>query len=150
MDGWWFDGCFWPNTLYRTEDAPNFGTFAAAARAGNPNRVLAFNPGVVNRTISITPHEDYIAGEISDPEKMDIRRVYDGSVDGAQLHILSYLGNTWGRAPKRFSAEQMIGYTRKVLDEGGVFTWDVPIQPSGLIAQEFIPQLRALKAAVGK
>lgn len=148
--GWWFDGSYWPNTMYRTEELPNFKSFAAAARAGNPSRVLTFNPGVVNRTISITPHEDYIAGEISDPECMDIRRVYDGMVDGAQLHILTYMGQTWGRSPGRFTNEQIIGYTKQVLDQGGVFTWDVPIQPSGLIAEEFIAQLKALNAAIGR
>ncbi|MGH9352197.1 MAG: hypothetical protein ACRD2G_08570, partial [Terriglobia bacterium] len=30
--GWWFDGCYWPNTMYRTEKPPNFATFAAVAR----------------------------------------------------------------------------------------------------------------------
>jgi Alpha-L-fucosidase len=148
--GWWFDGAYWPNTMYRSGQAPDFASFAAAARAGNPARVLAFNPGVVNRTISITPHEDYIAGEISDPERMDIRRVYDGMVDGTQLHILSYMGTRWGKSPGRFTNEQIIGYTKKVLDEGGVFTWDVPVQPSGLIADEFIAQLKALNAAIGQ
>jgi hypothetical protein len=32
VSGWWFDGCYWPNMRYRTADAPNFSTFAAAAR----------------------------------------------------------------------------------------------------------------------
>ncbi len=36
--GWWFDGCYFPNTMYRSPEAPNFATFAAAARAGNPDR----------------------------------------------------------------------------------------------------------------
>src|SRR5262249_44579737 len=38
--GWWFDGCYWPNTMYRTVDGPNFATFAAAARAGNPDSAV--------------------------------------------------------------------------------------------------------------
>jgi hypothetical protein len=81
--GWWFDGVYWPNTMYRGDGPPNFGSFAAAARAGNPHAALAFNPGVVNRTISITPHEDYIAGEISKIELWDPKRHGDGLVDGA-------------------------------------------------------------------
>jgi len=32
IDGWWFDGCYWPNIMYRTEEKPNFKSFAAAAR----------------------------------------------------------------------------------------------------------------------
>ena len=39
VDGWWFDGCYWPNTMYRGETAPNFVSFAAAARAANPSSV---------------------------------------------------------------------------------------------------------------
>ncbi|HSV16602.1 MAG TPA: hypothetical protein VLI90_20225 [Tepidisphaeraceae bacterium] len=37
--GWWFDGCYWPNAMYRG-DEPNFHTFAAAVRAGNPNSAI--------------------------------------------------------------------------------------------------------------
>jgi hypothetical protein len=62
ISGWWFDGCFFPNSMYRGEEPPNFNSFAAAARAGNPNSVLAFNPGVVPRIRSITPYEAYTAG----------------------------------------------------------------------------------------
>src|SRR5262249_48057907 len=37
VSGWWFDGCYTPNQLYNFPDPPNFQSFAAAARAGNPN-----------------------------------------------------------------------------------------------------------------
>src|SRR6266576_3004073 len=49
--------------MYRSERPPNFTSFAAAARAGNPNSALAFNPGVVDRLLLVSPHEDYTAGE---------------------------------------------------------------------------------------
>jgi len=62
---WWFDGCYWPNSMYRSSEPPNFASFAAAARAGNPDSLVAFNPGVVPRILSLTPHEDYTAGEKS-------------------------------------------------------------------------------------
>jgi hypothetical protein len=117
IDGWWFDGCYWPNTMYRTPDTPNFATRAAAARAGNPASVVAFNPGVVPRILSITPHEDYTAGEISDPTTLSIRRTTDGRVDGAQLHVLSYLGRTWGLGAPRFPAEKAVGWSRDVRKE---------------------------------
>src|SRR5262249_39592959 len=65
--GWWFDGCYWPNAMYRSAEPPNFASFANAARAGNPNSIVAFNPGVVDRILSVTPFEDYSAGEINDP-----------------------------------------------------------------------------------
>ncbi|MDH4238279.1 MAG: alpha-L-fucosidase [Phycisphaerae bacterium] len=144
--GWWFDGCYWPNTMYRTEQIPNFASFAAAARAGNSGSVVAFNPGVVPRILSVTPHEDYTAGEISDPSRIEIRRAVGGKIDGAQVHILSYLGERWGMGRPRFAAEQVVRWSEGIRKQGGVITWDVPIQPNGLIDQPFINQL----AAVGK
>ena len=43
----------------------------------------------------------------------------DGQIDGAQIHMLSYLGESWRVGAPRFSAEQAIGYAGKVTDAGG-------------------------------
>ncbi|MFB3779318.1 MAG: hypothetical protein ACE141_17000 [Bryobacteraceae bacterium] len=144
--GWWFDGCYFPNSMYRSPDPPNFASFAAAARAGNPDRALAFNPGVVYRILSVTPHEDFTAGEIDQPDRVTIRRSVDGKVDGVQVHMLSFLGKTWGMGEPRFTAEQVVKFSRTIQEAGGVITWDVPVQLNGLISQPFLEQL----AAVGK
>jgi hypothetical protein len=146
--GWWFDGCYWPNTMYRSDIAPNFASFSAAARAGNPEAVIAYNPGVVYRTISITPHEDYIAGEIDKPELIAVKRSVDGKVDGAQLHILSFLGEKWGMGSPRFTAEQIIGWSRSITGKGGAFTWDVPVGANGLMTPPFMEQLTQLGKAL--
>ena len=146
--GWWFDGCYWPNTMYRSSEAPNFACVARAAWAGNPESIVAFNPGVVPRLISVTPEEDYTAGEIDHPERMSIRRAGGGKIDGTQIHVLSYLGGRWGGGAPRFSADQAVGWSRQVAQERGAITWDVPIQPNGTIAQEFISQLGAIGNAL--
>jgi hypothetical protein len=148
VSGWWFDGCYWPNQMYRTDDAPNFSSFAAAARAGNPGSAIAFNPGVVYRTISITPHEDYLAGEIDKPDLWTPKRNTDGLVDGVQIHVLSYLGITWGQGTPRFTSEQAIAFARKVAAVSGVITWDTPIQKGGTFAPEFVTQLTAIGEAM--
>ena len=150
ISGWWFDGCYWPNIMYRTPDAPNFSTFAAAARAANPDAALAFNPGVIHRLVSITPFEDYIAGEIDDPEKITIRRAVDGKQDGAQLHVLTHLGEKWGMGAPRFTASQVVEWSRKVIEQGGAITWDTPVDASGSIAQVFLDQLAAIGKAAGR
>lgn len=142
--GWWFDGCYWPNTMYRTEQAPNFLTFSAAARTGNPRSIVAFNPGVFNRTFSITPNEDYIAGEINNPELIKYSNLENGRVDGSQLHILSYLGETWGKGSPRFTTDEVARWSGEAWKNGGAITWDVPVQPDGLIPQAFIKQLKEL------
>jgi len=146
--GWWFDGCYWPNTMYRTAEPPNFASFAAAARAGNAQSAVAFNPGVVDRVLSVSPHEDYTAGEINDLDRLMIRRAAGGKVDGAQIHVLSFLGEKWGTGGPRFSAEQVVAWSRKVVGAGGAITWDVPVQPDGLISPPFIEQLTAVGQAL--
>lgn len=149
--GWWFDGCYEPNELYNFPDAPNFQSFAAAARAGNPNAVIAFNRGVIDRVLSITPFEDYCAGEINDVQTSLIRRATpDGLVDGARIHKLSYLGRTWGMGEPRYTNlnEIVIPWTRKIVDAGGAMTWDAPIQPNGLISEPYLAQLRAIGKAI--
>ena len=146
--GWWFDGVYWPNTLYRSVESPNFHSFAAAARAGNSRAAVAFNPGQVNRTLSLTADEDYIAGEISDPTLWNARRNFDGLIDGAQIHFLSYLGTTWGQGVPRFSIDQVTAFSRAVSEVGGVVTWDTPAQRNGTFAPEFVAQLRAIGEAI--
>lgn len=148
--GWWFDGCYWPNMMYQSCETPNFESFATAARAGNPSRAVAFNRGVVPRLISITPHEDYTAGEINDMERLEIRRASEGKIDGAQIHVLSFLGERWGMGAPRFTTEQVLEYTQNVTKEGGVITLDVPIQANGVISQPFIEQLMAVGNALKK
>ena len=146
--GWWYDGCYWPNQMYRTEEAPNFKSFAAASRAGNPNAVVAFNPGVVNRTISVTPHEDYIAGEVSNPTLWNANRHGSGYVDGAQLHFLGYLGTRWGQGAPRFSTEEAVAFTTAVAAVGSAVTWDTPTEKNGTFRPEFLAQLKAIGEAI--
>ena len=148
VDGWWFDGCYWPNVMYRSDTTPNFKSFAAAARAGNPNSIIAFNPGVFYRLTSPTPYEDYLAGEINKADSISIRRNYGGKIDGEQIHVLCFLGERWGMGSPRFSNEQIASYTNLLLNAGGAITWDVPIQSSGKIYPEFIEQLKLIGKTV--
>lgn len=103
-----------------------------------------FNPGVFHRIISMSPYEDYTAGEIDLPDQIMIRRSEGGIVDGAQLQILSHLGEKWGMGQPRFSTDQVVAWVRKLEDEGGAFTWDTPVAPNGHISQVFIDQLTAI------
>ena len=150
VSGWWFDGCYWPNAMYRADEPPNFSSFAAAARAGNAEAAVAFNPGVVYRTLSLTPHEDFTAGEIDQPELWTPKRNFDGKADGAQIQVLSYLGATWGQGAPRFTPEQAIAFSKKVAAAGGVITWDTPIQKGGTFAPEYVAQLKAMGEAMAE
>jgi hypothetical protein len=145
--GWWFDGCYWPNAMYRSCTPPNFRTFAEAARKGNPSSAVAFNPGVFNRIFAEAAEEDYTAGEINDPARVRFR---DRWVDGAQFHMLSFLGSSWSRGEPRFAPERIAGITAGLVRPGGVVTWDVPRGPTGRISDSFMRQLDAIGKAVGR
>ncbi len=141
--GWWFDGCYFPDAMYRHDEPPNFESFAAAARARNPASIVAFNPGVTTPIISMTPFEDYAAGEISRPEEVTCTGRW---IDSVQFHMLSYLGAKWGQGPLRFSDEQVLTITKGITDNSGVVSWDVPIAADGSIPQPFLAQLACLKS----
>ncbi|ULL15235.1 hypothetical protein DVH26_12785 [Paenibacillus sp. H1-7] len=145
VSGWWIDGCYFADEMYRHADEPNFGSFAAAMKAGNPDSIVCFNPGVIVPVITHrTEHEDYLGGEV-------IRAfpVCEGRwLEGVQYHILSFLGKDWGHGEPELPDEFVIGYTKHVNEREGVVTWDVPISHQGLIEEPFIRQLKVLRQAL--
>ena len=145
--GWWIDGCYFADEMYRHHEPPNFQSFAAAMKEGNPDSIVAFNPGVLLPAISITEYEDYTAGEISTafPVFDKYHPQVNRWVDGAQYHILSFLGDGWGVGNPRFPNEFVIGFTKYTNERQGVVSWDVPVREKGLIPQSFLEQLIALK-----
>ncbi len=62
--------------------------------------------------------------------------------------MLSFLGTTWGMGTPRFTADQVVEYTRKVTGAGGAVTWDVPLQLNGTISEPFLTQLKVLGKAI--
>jgi hypothetical protein len=148
VSGWWFDGCYWPNAMYRFCQSPNFASFAAAARAGNTDSSVAFNPGVYHRIFSPTPYGDYTAGEMDFPSRIRIVHAANGSVDGAQIYILSHLGEKWGMGDPRFSTDDVVDWTRKVVSQNGAFTWDTPVQTDGHISKPYMDQLMAISTGL--
>jgi hypothetical protein len=147
VTGWWLDGVVYPSSTYRSPDPPNFTSLGAAARAGNPDSCVAFNPGVYNRLYSMSPDEDFTAGEIDDPNLVAVRHNVDGRIDGTQIHMLCFLGQHWGMGMPRFTTDQVVAFTKKVRDWGGCVTWDVPVELDGTITQPFLDQLSALGKA---
>ena len=156
VSGWWIDGCYFADEMYRHDDEPNFASFARAMKAGNPDAIVAFNPGVKVPVIAFTRHEDYTAGEVNLKE-------FGKAVDAClgrwlvceghkeQFQILTFLGSTWCRGDRpQMPDDAIIATVRQLAAKGGVVTFDVPIQKSGLIAAPFIAQLRAIGQAMKK
>jgi alpha-L-fucosidase len=154
--GWWIDGCYFPDQMYRFDDEPNFASFARALKAGNPDAIIAFNPGVKVPVIAFTRHEDYAAGEVNLKEFAKAVEASPGrwlECEGrkVQFQILTYLGATWCKGDRpQMPDDAIIATTRHLAAKGGVVTFDVPIQKSGLIPAPFVEQLRAIGQAMRK
>jgi len=155
LSGWWIDGPY--NTAaYSHPDAPNYRSFAEALKAGNPDAIVAFNNGLRTPLYSITECDDYTPGEIerdmtvaagNTPDYSRLQN-YERFLNGAQLHVLTIMGEWWGKGPVRFPDELTIGYTKFINSRGGVVSWDAPLTQRGLIDEAFWPQVKALGQAI--
>ncbi|MDD5707409.1 MAG: hypothetical protein PHR35_15915 [Kiritimatiellae bacterium] len=146
VHGWWFDCCYYADTMYRLPEEPNFKSFAAAVRAGNPDSLVSWNvQGITTTPHASDPEEDFTAGEVNEPRDVDAPGRWD---QHAQFHILTYLGRTWGQLPIRFDAAEAIAHTLELTDCGGVVTWDAPHSWEGLIDPGAFSILKAIGRAV--
>lgn len=121
--GWWVDGVW----LKEYKDAPQreewFTAIANALRAGNPNALVAFNPGV-GQMICYSGQNDYVAGESNDLSVLPMGRW----LDGAQWHVWTYMGGWWSSGGLRFTDQQIRDYAVQVIKKGGVLTFEVGTQ----------------------
>jgi alpha-L-fucosidase len=153
VHGWWFDGCYYADKMYRNSDEPNFKSFASAVKAGNPQSLVAFNPGVKVPVISHSEYEDYTAGEINSALPAygddDWNRNITPFIDGARYHLLGFLGRSWGSPEPRFPMELVVGYTKYINSFDGVITWDIGPNPDGTISEKCFEQLLMLGKVLG-
>lgn len=158
VSGWWIDGCYFADTMYRFKDAPNFKSFADAMRAGNPDSVVAWNPGVLYPPVTMDEEEDYTAGEINgDVNKCDDleKAICIGSHERHELfHLLAPLGNGWARGQSRRNPARLFEETSSVTDFGGAVTWDIPFENDGSIPDDIfavlLPFSKKINATRGK
>jgi hypothetical protein len=150
VHGWWLDGCYWPEHIYRHADEPNYKSLAEAIKAGNAEALVAFNGGLETPVIGHSEYEDFTAGEIGHLLPVSNRRLNGALVplrrfiDGVQYHILTHLGTHWGRTPARFPVELVIGYTKLINAHDGVITWDAGLDEGGNFQPDHFEQLKAL------
>jgi len=140
--GWWFDGAY----KHIGFDDAIAGVYSAMVRQGYKRTIVAFNPGI--EVARWGKDSDYTAGELNEP----FTAFPDSSsVDGAQWHVLTYLGSTWGARNVRYPDSRWTQWLRGVLRAGGTVTFDVGpnmdsmVGPIGQISDAQIAQLRAFK-----
>lgn len=139
VKGYWVDGCY-PWIGYNDD---LFKIFAEGLRAGNPDRIIAFNRGVDPVVMSYSVHEDYTCGEQNSFTDVPKSRF----LDGEQWHILSYLGEWWGAPGTAKQKQAMADYVHHVNSVGGVVTIDIMLYRDGDVDRS---QLEVLKALRGK
>ena len=116
-----------------------FAKFAAALKAGNPDAIISFNPGV-DIIARHSSYSDYTAGEVSDLSLLPSSRF----VDNAQWHSMLHLGHFWGANDLTHSNTALAEYVAKVVDHEGA----VSINVHRVIPDNQLNQLRAIKTAV--
>jgi len=157
--GWWVDGAYFSDAMYRHKEEPNFNSLAAALRAGNPDAAICLNPGIYrmdNPTIQ-SEVEDYSSGELNSLLFTPFGRnkgpaeYAEGRIGTAQLHILTFLGGNWGQGPApRYPEDLCTAWTKYVLNGGGGVTWDIPVSQTGEIPADFMELLRTLGDSIYK
>ena len=68
----------------------------------------------------------------------------------SRFHILTYLGEKWGRGKPRYSDEQIVEFATGITSNGGFVSFDVPPQKNGLIPETFLPQLKLIGESIEK
>ncbi len=136
--GWWVDGSY-PFIGY---DDEKLGIMANALRAGNPNRIVALNPGVEAKVSAYSKHEDYTCGEQNVFHDMPVARF----IKGEQWHILSYLGTWWGAPGCKYAKREIGEYVFDVNRRGGVVSIDVMLYRDGSLDRSQLELLKAVKS----
>lgn len=131
--GWWIDSCY----DFVGFNQENIKYFYDAAKAGNPNALVACNNGVMDKTNRWYKDEEFTAGEFNELEYVPETRFENG----AQNHILAPLGNSWWQKEARYDNDYMRNYIKKVNEKGGVVTVDIHVNEDGSFVKEQMESL---------
>jgi hypothetical protein len=144
ISGWWFDGSYNTAGWDDLSKPYSWNTWAAACRAGNPESILAFNPGTrIDKAFSaLTEQQDYTTGE---QNKFQVTPQTNPAPKDLQWHILSFLGTRWAAKDGPTNSDKyMVDYVRKVNALGGVVSIDVNVSGDGMIYEPHLRQLIAI------
>lgn len=131
--GWWIDSCY----DFVGFNQENIKYFYDAAKAGNPDALVACNNGVMDKTNRWYKDEEFVAGEFNELEYVPTSRFENG----AQNHILAPMGNSWWQSEARYDNDYMKNYIRKVNQNGGVVTVDIHVNEDGSFVKEQMDSL---------
>lgn len=162
LDGWWFDGgarylnCHFDGSsgAEGMMSAP-FRELTAAARTGNPERLVAYNSWVKPR---VTEYQDYYGGEGKKsfrPAELENGVFKSGRQQGLQAHGCFILERRWGHIeentpiPKpKYSVEKLAGYVKQARQNRYPISINLEMYEDGSVSPASLALLKELKAAV--
>lgn len=154
LAGWFFDD----SRVYYPLN-PDFRRLSAAAKAGNPGRVICYNPWIWPRC---TDFQDYFCGEgygflkVNENLPADGTGVFSrGPQQGLQAHTNFILESDWCHSKPetaiplpKIPKETSISDVRSAIARGIVPSVNLEIYQDGGVGPTSIEYLRSLKAAV--
>lgn len=146
VSGWWVDGCY----AWIDFDEEIAKVYRDALKHGNPEALLAFNPGVRRSEWATS---DYTAGEINEPMEVVVE---SSSEQEKRIQFLTYLGDFWGKPETRYTEEEWSRWIQTILGGGGVVTLDVAMNRDlqtgsvGTIQPQHFRQLQKIMESVSK
>lgn len=162
LNGWWFDGgqryynCHFDGTPgdQGMLSVP-FKELTLAAKSGNPERLVAYNPWIKPR---LTEYQDYYAGEGQTSFKAEELRdgvFASGSQQGLQAHGCFIFERKWGHielnspiAKPKFNLKKLTQIVEQAQQNRYPLSINLEMYEDGSVSPESIALLKELKAAV--
>lgn len=158
--GWWFDGTYNNGAMYGKPDisqaytdytaAHNFQTFAAAAKHGNADAIVSFDPGL-SVEAPMTTHADYITGEQNLLQYVPSQynaAPYSRWIGGVQWSETAYQGYDWARNGLKYSTLDLTNYFSTVTNQSGVISIGPNVSKEGHINSPQYAQLVNMHNAI--
>ena len=152
VKGWWIDGCY--NWLGYNDELLKY--YHAAAKAGNPDSLVATNGGVPKVIpLKRCSLDEYTCGEFNDFTVVPESRYTE---DGAQMHILAPLGSfgddrpegAWHMRGLKRDAGYLADYIRRLKAVGCSLTIDIYIDRDGSFDDEQAATLSKVSELLGQ
>jgi Alpha-L-fucosidase len=158
LAGWWFDDAAF--TYYPFN--PDWEQMSAAARAGNSDRVIAYNSWILPK---LSDSYDVFAGENASWETKyeDLAflpaggtgRYTGGPQEGLQAEITVLINEDWGHfkmnqaiAPPRLSADDLVSKLKDAISRKAVPLLDVEVYQDGTASPQTLQLLQAIGAKI--
>ncbi len=143
--GYWFDDRY---------PLQPFEELYDATKAGNPDRIVAWNSWILPKT---TEFQEYYAGEFGGALVMPPASFFaeDGSASGLQPHGLIFLDDPWQHgypdtdiAPPLFTTQQIVDYVQMCIAQKLVITMNIGITQDGKVSPATLEQMKTLRRTI--